>query len=142
MKNITISVKIYLVVALMSLVAGVIAFTSIGSLGAMSQRVNDVSLSVDRTYYAGRATGNMLSYVRAVESLLIDRSAEERRAVEAAAIEELRLLNQRLDQLQPILLNDAGRANLAMVRENLRRYEILAQRLQTLARDKRFDEAD
>jgi methyl-accepting chemotaxis protein len=140
MKNIPIAIKIYFVVGLLSLVAGMIAFNSIGSLGTMSQRVSDVAKSVDRTFNAGRATANMLSYVRAIEYLPIELSAEERRAMEALAVEELRLFNQRMDLLAPVLINDAGRANLATVRENLAKYVVEAQRVQSLSREGKLEE--
>ena len=140
MKNIPIAIKVYFVVGLLSLVAGMIAFNSIGSLGTMSNRVSEVAKSVDRTFYAGRASSNMLSYVRAIEYLPIELSAEERRAMEALAVEELRLVNQRIDLLAPILINDAGRANLAAVRENLAKYTVQAQRVQALSREGKLEE--
>ncbi len=140
MKNIPIAIKIYFVVLQLSLVAGFIAWNSIGALKDLNGIVDNVVVTQERTFSAGRATANMLSYVRAIEYLPIELSADERREMEAMAVEELRLFKSRMDQLQPKLLNDAGRANLAAVRENLAKYEVQAQRVQALSREGKLEE--
>jgi methyl-accepting chemotaxis protein len=141
MKNIPIAPKIYFIVALLSLVSGAIAWEGVGGLSTINRQVAEAVDNTKRTFVAGRATSNMLSYVRAIEYLPIELTAEERTSMESTAVEELRLFKSRLEELVPYLRTDRGRADMATIRTALANYEIEAKKVQDLSRAGNLDDA-
>jgi methyl-accepting chemotaxis protein len=141
MKNIPIAIKVYFVVALLSLVAGFIAWQGTRSVEAVSAQVVEANENGERAIAVGRATSTLLSYVRAVEYLPIELSADERSAIEAQVGEQLRQFKARLDDLVRFFRTERGRADMAVIRENLAKYEIEAARVQVLSREGRLDES-
>jgi methyl-accepting chemotaxis protein len=141
MKNIPIAPKLYAVLLLLSVVAGGLAYSGIRSLSAIHDDVATVAASATRILHAGRGTANLLAYTRAVEFLPIELAPDVRTKMEASVDDEHRRFIARLDQLQPLLVSDEGRAGLVRARAILARHKEHAETIKKLSRDGKFDEA-
>jgi methyl-accepting chemotaxis protein len=141
MKNIRFAPKILSVIALLSMVAAVLSWRGIAGISEIRSSMIIVESSIERVNHAGRSTANLLSYARAVEFLPIELTAEQRRAFEAAAVDENRRFKARLDQLEPLLATEATRQSIREARAILARYEADAAKIQSLSREGKFDDA-
>ncbi|MCM0021848.1 MAG: methyl-accepting chemotaxis protein [Tagaea sp.] len=141
MKNIRFAPKILSVIALLACVAGVLSWRGIEGMSEIRADMAIVEGATERMNHAGRSTANLLSYARAVEFLPLELTAEQRRTFEASAADENRRFKARLDQLEPILIADAGRQSLREARAILASYEAEAVKVQALSREGKLDDA-
>jgi methyl-accepting chemotaxis protein len=122
LKDVKIATKLLLAVVL--LVAGALAAVVIGILALQSvyETATVMEASAERVLYGGRTTANLLSFVRNVERLGLNLSAEERDASERAAADELARYRKRLDGLAGLVSTEDGRRNVRTARSALDRY--------------------
>jgi methyl-accepting chemotaxis protein len=141
LKHIKLAPKMLSVVALMALVSAALVLLAITSLGHVYSDVAEIKLATDGVHNTGRATSNMLSFVRDVEFLRLELTSEQRAKYEKGAAEELKRLEERLDAIEKLLVTEAGRKNLANVRHGLARYLPVYAKARALAQDGKLEEA-
>lgn len=134
MPQLKLAPKLLASVVFLVLLAASIGFVGWNSLDRVSTTAELTRGSAERIMHAGRATANGLSYFRNVEFLPLNLSADDRKAYEAAAEDELKRLKVRLDALQPLLLVEEGRRNMAAARVALASYEDIHKQVLTLTR--------
>lgn len=91
--------KIFSLVIGLSLLTGGMVALSRSALNEGRVRFEQELAAVNQLHATNRATANLLSFVRAVEFMPLDLLVPDRRAMEAAAADELKRLRVRLDQL-------------------------------------------
>lgn len=91
--------------------------------------------AVQQLHAAGRATANLLSFVRAVEFMPLDLLSSDRKTIEASAADELRRLRVRLDQLEKDAIVAVDRADIAALRGKLADYEKVYLSIQAMTHD-------
>lgn len=133
--NVRISRKLLLAVFLLAALSGVIAWSSFQSLSRLQTLLDSAGTVSERIMYSGRATGNLLSYVRAVEALPRSLPEAERAKFEATALDERKRMIVRLDMLEPILTRPENKAALKDVRDNLVRYDEIHTQVLAFAKD-------
>lgn len=133
--NIRISRKLLLAVFLLTSLSGVIAWSSFDSMERLRALLDTAGTISERIMYSGRATGNLLSYVRAVEYLPLELTAAERGKFEATAVDERKRMIARLDMLEPIVHKPENVSALRDVRDNLVRYDQIHMNVLKLATD-------
>jgi methyl-accepting chemotaxis protein len=141
LKNVKLAPKIMSAIALMALVATVLVVVAIMSLQHVYEDVAQIKRANDGLLNAGRATSNMLSFVRDVEFLPLELTAEQRAKYEKGAATELELFQQRVEAVAKIAATDQGRKNVTAVREGLQKYLPVYRKVQELSRAGKFDEA-
>jgi methyl-accepting chemotaxis protein len=122
-KNVGIAPKIFSVVVLLGMLAAGLSTLGIQSLSTVYNESGTYSRAFDTAISTGRATANLLSMARFTEFLPLDLSKEDREKYERAAAEEGQRLNDRLSTLEKQITNEAGKRNLAKVREAVARYK-------------------
>ena len=122
LKNISLAPKLLATVFLMAAVAIGLSALSLWSLSTVFADVETLDQSNKRVQNAGRATANMLGFVRNVEFLPLELTKEQREGYEKGAADELTRFNRRLDNLSQMLITEDGRRNLAAVKSALERY--------------------
>jgi len=141
MRNIPIAPKIYAVLLLLSVVSGGQAYNGIRELSHAQEDTQVISNSATRILHTGRGTANLLAYARAVEFLSIELAPDLRTKMEASVEDEHRLFIARLDQLQPLLESNDGRAAMARARAILVRHKEHAETIKNLSREGKFEDA-
>jgi len=121
-KNVRIAPKIFSVVVLLGLLAVTLSMLGIQALSTVYSETAVYNRAFDTAINTGRATANLLSYARYTEFLPLDLSKEDREKYEKAAADEGRRLDVRLAELEKILVTEAGRRNLAKMREAVGEY--------------------
>jgi methyl-accepting chemotaxis protein len=128
-------------VVLLATLAGGIAF---GSGVLLSRQVDEMAKLVgigDRGISLGRANANLLAWVRAVESLPLELTAEERRYWETSARENLQRLETRVEELRPVLQLPDNRRDLQALAADIQAYKPVHGRVEALARTGKLEEA-
>lgn len=130
-----ISHKIFgLVICLCLLTAGMVALSR-AALKEGRMRFEAELSAVHQLHAAGRATANLLSFVRAVEFMPLNLISKDRKAMEATAADELKRLRVRLDQLQAGAVDPGDRANIAAIVTELQAYEKTYLAIQAMTHD-------
>src|SRR4051812_9411438 len=133
--------KILGVVALLAtLSVGIVvgAGTTLSNQGAQLERLErraDIGISM------GRANANYLAWVRAVEMLPLELSAEERRHWEEAAAESLQRLEKRVEEFRPNLVVAENRRDLQAFESAVMAYRSVQAQVQDRSRAGKLDEA-
>ncbi len=122
MKNIRLAPKLFISVALLCVLSAALAALSHSSATRLYADLLDEQVQMTRTRSAGRGTANLLSWVRNVEALTNDVTPEQRKTFEAAALDEKTRFEKRLTELDKLVVNPDGRANLAKIRGDVERY--------------------
>ena len=133
--------KIISAVALVAAVAAGLGWTAYTASHDMEDATERTAAAGRGMLAAGRATGNLLAYARAVEFLPMELTAEARTAYEAMMANEARRLAGRLDEIARTHSDDASRADLARARAAVTRYETAAEQVRLAARAGREAEA-
>jgi len=141
LRNIAIAPKILFAMGLLITTMLIVTTTAFWGFGIVRDARNEVEASSTRIEQAGRGTANLLSYARAVEFLPIEMPVAEREAFEKAMADEAARFRRRLDQLEAGSLQQAGRDDVARMRQLLAQHEERGQRIKALSRDGAFDEA-
>lgn len=123
-----------LVVFLCLLVAGMVGLSRYISHEGRTLFETETA-AVEQLHAAGRATANLLSFVRAVEFMPLDLISSDRKAIEATAADELRRLRVRLDQLEKGAAVQADRTDVATFRTQLAEYEKSYLAIQAMTHD-------
>lgn len=123
-----------LVVFLCVLIAGMVGLSRY-VLQEGRARFEAESAAVQQLHAAGRATANLLSFVRAVEFMPLDLLSSDRKTIEASAADELRRLRVRLDQLEKDAIVAVDRADIAALRGKLADYEKVYLSIQAMTHD-------
>uniref|UniRef100_UPI0018DFF2DC HAMP domain-containing protein n=1 Tax=Neoroseomonas rubea TaxID=2748666 RepID=UPI0018DFF2DC len=127
-------------VFLVAAIAGLIGWKSIDAATRLDYLEDRLGRANDHSFDAGRATGNLLSYTRAVEFLPMELAAAERTAMERTVTEEHDRLQRRLSTIAE--RRAAGdEADLAAIRAAIGQHREVAQRIQSMSRDGQFDAA-
>jgi methyl-accepting chemotaxis protein len=127
--------KIFSLVIGLSLLTGGMVALSRSALNEGRVRFEQELAAVNQLHAANRATANLLSFVRAVEFMPLDLLVPDRRAVEAAAADELKRLRVRLEQLQKDAVDPADRRNVAAIVARLQPYEKTYLGIQAMTQD-------
>ena len=122
-KNISIAPKIFSVVVLLGLLAVALSTLGIQSLSTVYSESATYSRAFETAINTGRATANLLAYARFTEFLPLDLSKEEREKYEKLAADEGQRLDARLTEMEKILVTEAGRRNVAKMREAVADYK-------------------
>ncbi|MCB4822112.1 methyl-accepting chemotaxis protein [Roseicella aerolata] len=128
-------------VVLLATLAGGIAF---GSGILLSRQVDEMAKLVghgDSGIALGRANADLLGWVRAVEALPLELTAEERRYWETSARTNLQRLEQRVEELRPVLQLPDNRRDLQAVAADIQAYKPVHDRVEALARTGKLDDA-
>ncbi|MCZ8314328.1 methyl-accepting chemotaxis protein [Phreatobacter sp.] len=141
LRNVPIAPKIFGAVAVILTTAIVLAVLAFWNFAAMNAATKEVEASGDRVEASGRATANLLSYARAIEFLPIEMPVAQRSGFESAADDELRRLQNRLNQLEQTSRAAAGRSDVQQMRTLLAQYQEQATKIRQLSRDGAYDDA-
>jgi methyl-accepting chemotaxis protein len=139
--NLSVSTKFIAAFVVMATAAIAIALT--GYLGLRDLKANVDEMNGFRTRFdvSSRGMSNLLSYARAVEFLPIEMSADQRQKFEAAAVDELRQLETRVDELANTVFAAEGKRNVAKVKEVLAQYKGAHLKVVEMSRAGKFDDA-
>jgi methyl-accepting chemotaxis protein len=140
-KNIGIAPKIFSIIALLGLLAAGLSTLGIRSLSTVYSETATYNRTFEMAVNTGRATSNLLSYARYVEFLPLDLSKEDREKYEKAATDESRRLESRLAVVDKMLVAEAGRQNMAKMREAISRYARAHAQVVELSRKGDFKKA-
>ncbi|HLI99778.1 MAG TPA: methyl-accepting chemotaxis protein [Bradyrhizobium sp.] len=94
--RIKIITKIFVVLALLSAIAGFMSWLGIHALASLNEGADNMSYSARRAVEAARANQNVLALNRAEFRVALDPSPETRAAVHSVVEEQLKLLDTRL----------------------------------------------
>ncbi|RYJ00724.1 MAG: hypothetical protein EON47_12960, partial [Acetobacteraceae bacterium] len=124
--------RLLAVVALLAGVAVALGFMADRQLAAEHDRLLLIEQRGSRLNAVGRATSNLLAFARGVEFLPIELTPEQRQQWEDSAVEELAMLERRLQSFETLLITPANRADVVTVQSLLALYkpryaEVLAQ---------------
>lgn len=140
LNNIRLKSKLFAVVAFLIAVSLGISGTVYVATQNVAESSQKIMASTERLHHAGRATANLLAYVRYVEFLPLELTAEQRDDFEKRADDELRRLRARMDQFKPAV--EAGRIELDNLRSMLAAYERDVHRVVAkMSREKNLDGA-
>ena len=141
LRNIPIAPKILVAMGLLLSTMLIVAATAFWGFSIVRDARNEVEASGTRIEQSGRGTANLLSYARAVEFLPIEMPIAAREAFEKQVVDEAARFRRRLDQLEAGARQQAGRDDVAKMRQLLAQHEERGQRIRALSRDGAFDEA-
>src|SRR4051812_25012513 len=133
--------KLLGVVGLLALLAAVIAGSAIHTGARQAEVMERVEGLGSRGIVLGRANVNFVSWVRGVEFLPLELSAEDRRRWEATATGQMQRLEKRLDEVRPALALPESRRDLAKVEAAIGAYKKVHAEVQALARAGKLDAA-
>lgn len=134
LNNIRLAPKLLFSVILLCVLAVGLTLLANRALSNLHDGVIQSQLATQRTKNAGRGTANMLSWVRNVENLPLQLSADQRKKYEDAAADEKKRFEVRLDNLDKLVTEDEAKANLAKIRAGDERYWAVHQKAQAEAR--------
>lgn len=121
LNNIRLKSKLFAVVGFLIAVSLGISATVYFAARNIANSTLDIQATSERLQHAGRATANLLAYVRNVEFLPLELTPEQRAEFERGADDELRRMRARLDLFKPAA--EAGRGELETIRSMLATYE-------------------
>ncbi len=127
--------KIFALVVGLCLLTAAMVFLSRSALKEGRERFEEEAAAVQQLHAAGRATGNLLSFVRAVEFMPLNLISSDRRAMEVTAADELKRLRVRLEQLSQNALDPADKGNLEAINTRLQTYEKAYLKIQAMTRE-------
>ncbi|MGL5447715.1 MAG: HAMP domain-containing protein, partial [Rhabdaerophilum sp.] len=140
LNNIRLKTKLFAVVGFLIAVSLSISATVYVATRSIAESTQQIQASTDRMHHAGRATANLLAYVRYVEFLPLELTTEQRTDFEGKAEDELRRLRARLGQFKPAV--EAGRLEIQRALDLVASYEKDVHRaVAHLAREKNYDGA-
>ena len=133
--------KLIGVVGLLAVLAGGIAADAVYSAARQAETMEELERLGNRGIVLGRADVNLVSWVRSVESLPLELSAEQRQHWEAKANHHLQRLEKRLDEVRPTLTIPENKRDLVKVEASIVSYRKVHAEVQALARAGKLDEA-
>jgi methyl-accepting chemotaxis protein len=139
--DLSIATKIFSAVTVLMVTACAMAAAAFLAFSAMNDATNALHDAGERHAHASRAGTNLLAYARNVEFLPLEMPIAERQAFERGAVEELKLLNDRLADMSRTATLSEERAMIAAMRDELARYEVEHQKIKTISRTGDFDSA-
>jgi methyl-accepting chemotaxis protein len=139
LKNVSLAPKLLASLGLMVLLSAVLVIMAIRSLGAVHDSVESLRAASERGQHSSRATANVLAYFRNIEFLPLELSGQERDAYERGAEREKTELLEHVGVLEKTVVFEAGRRNLAAIRQIFGRYQTEAAKVAELARRKDYD---
>jgi methyl-accepting chemotaxis protein len=131
---------LFSVILLCALAIGLTVQARFG-LSEMHDEMLQSQLATEKTRNAGRATANMLSWVRNVEYLPLDLTPAQRVDYENAALDEKQQFEASLDNLDRLNPSPQGKVNLANLRADIEKYWAVHQKVQQEARAKDLNAA-
>jgi len=134
-----IAAKILSAVAVLLVTASAMAAVAFWAFAAMNVATHHLHDAAERHSHASRATSNLLAYARNVEFLPLEMPVPEREAFEKGAVDELRLLNERLADMTRTATLVEERAAIDAMRLDIGRYEVEHQKIRTVARSGDYD---
>ena len=140
LNNIKLKSKLFAVVAFLIAVSLGISAAVYVATRSVADSTQSIMSSTDRMHHAGRATANLLAYVRNVEFLPLELTEEQRIDFEKKSDDELRRLRVRLEKIQ--IADDGSRSELQKLSASIQDYETRTHRqVVKLAREKDLDGA-
>jgi methyl-accepting chemotaxis protein len=133
--------KLLGVVGLLALLAAGIATGAIHTGARQAEVMERLEGLGSRGIILGRANVNFVSWVRGVEFLPLELSAEDRQRWEATATDQMQRLEKRLDEVRPALTLPESRRDLVKVEAAIASYRKVHAEVQALARAGKLDEA-
>ena len=134
LRNVALAPKLLASVVVMACVAASLVALALVFMAEVHQSTTMLKETNERVLHAGRGTANLLSYVRNVEFLPLELTPQERDVYQAGAEDELKRFIVRLDKLEPMLVAEEGRRNMAAIRATLKRYQSEHQKVLVQAR--------
>ena len=114
--------KILAVIALMSGIAAGISWLGMHALSTLNDGADSMSFAAQRALEAARANQNVLALNRAEFRVALDPRAENRAAVHKVIDEQLKLLNERIEDVSKTR-DDQAKAMLPGVKQDIAAYE-------------------
>ena len=133
--------KLLGVVGLLAVLAAGIAASAIHTGARQAEAMERLEGLGSRGIILGRANVNFISWVRGVEFLPLELSAEDRRHWEATATDQMQRLEKRLDEVRPVLTLPESRRDLVKVEAAIGSYKKVHAEVQALARAGKLDQA-
>jgi len=112
-----------------------ITFVAVLAITSLTTETDEALYAGERILNAGRATANMLSFVRAVEHLPFELSREERARFEATARDEKARMLKRVSWIQPRMRTDEGRKSVTDMLDNVEKYAAIHEKVLALSTD-------
>ncbi|TDH61374.1 methyl-accepting chemotaxis protein [Dankookia rubra] len=133
--------KLLGVVGLLGLLAAGIATGAVHTTARQAESIKSLEGVGNRGIVLGRADVNFVAWVRSVEFLPLELSAEQRRHWEEKAAHHLNRLEKRLDELRPALVLPKNRRDLVKVDAAVGSYKKVHAEVQALARAGKLEAA-
>ena len=133
--------KLLGVVGLLAVLAAGIAAGAIHTGARQAEAMERLEGLGSRGIILGRANVNFISWVRGVEFLPLELSAEDRRHWEATATDQMQRLEKRLDEVRPVLTLPESKRDLVKVEAAIGSYKKVHAEVQALARAGKLDQA-
>ena len=134
MNNITLGPKLLASIIMMMILSFVISFTSYSSLNKIVTNSHLTEAASQRQLAAGRATANLLMWVRSTEFLPLELSDRDRKFWEDSADDERTRLIRRIDWLADGAKSDAAKNDIVEIRKGIEEYTVIYQKVKTMTR--------
>jgi methyl-accepting chemotaxis protein len=125
--------KIFSAILIVAIATIAVAVIAVDSLSRIEQAVGEYQVAGTRRQLAASATTSLLSYALALEQVARVASTEETSKHEKLAETEFAALKRSLDQLEPILVTDEGKAEMSSARTSLSSIRAMQSTIQMLA---------
>lgn len=134
LKNISLTPKLLSMLLLMAALAGALGVFATISLNSVSTAFETALQYARRSNLAADSAKHMLAYFRGVELLPLELTEDARKKIENDLKHELSELNKNLSELEPILISEQGKQEMAKVRAALKKYADFEKRTAELSR--------
>ncbi len=141
LKNISLTPKLLSMLLLMAALSGALGVFATISLNSVSSAFEASLQNARRSNLAADSAKHMLAYFRGVEFLPLELTEDARKKFEEGVKFELNELNKNLNELEPILLSEQGKQEMAKVRAALKKYADTEKRTAEMSRKGDLDGA-
>ena len=134
LKNISLTPKLLSMLLLMAALSGALGVFATISLNSVSTAFEASLQDARRSNLAADSAKHMLAYFRGVEFLPLELTEDARKKIENDLKHELSELNKNLNELEPILIVEQDKQDMAKVRAALKKYADIEKRTTELSR--------
>ena len=122
-RNLSLSVKLFAVVAILILTAAVQVVIAIVDAKGVQHAIERIDLKTSQLEHSGRGTANLVQFVRMTENMTRPLAPELRQRVVDAAADELKRYLSRMQRLQPLLDDDFETSEFAAMQAAVTKYQ-------------------
>ncbi|WP_374632617.1 methyl-accepting chemotaxis protein [Ferrovibrio sp.] len=141
-RNLSLSVKLFAVVAILIATAAIQVLVAINGANKMEAALDRIELKGDQIEHAGRGGINFVQFVRMTENMTRPLSPELRERVVAGAADELRRFLSRMERLKPLLDDDFEKSEFALAMAAAEKYQDSYKRILADTEQLRFELAE